>query len=149
MQQRAPARTEVANRKRDLAEIHVLKKSLGLQEDEYRDLMATVCSGVRSSGDLDYSGRARFLAHLRLCARERGLSQPAAAKRPVKSPLTPQQRLMWSLWMQLADAGLIKQRTMAALESWAFRQTGVNKLTWLNTAQEDAVIAALRAWLKG
>lgn len=132
-------------RKGDLAAIHIAKAQLGLHDDEYRDLMATVCNGVRSAGDLDWTGRRRFLAHLQACLRQRGLA--AKPERVVSRPLTPQQRLMWSLWMRLADDGLIRERTMHALQAWVQRQTGVDRLEWLNTHQEGLVLARLRQWL--
>lgn len=131
-------------RNNDLAAIHVAKAKLGLSEDEYRDLMATVCSGVRSAAELDFTGRKRFLAHLNACLKARQAPQPA---RVVRQPLTPSQRLIWSLWMQLADAGLVAQRTMSAVEAFAARQTGVDKLDWLNGKQEELVIESLKRWL--
>lgn len=132
-------------RKGDLAAIHIAKAQLGLPDDEYRDLMATVCGGVRSAGDLDWTGRRRFLAHLQACLRQRG--QAAKPGRAIEGDLTPQQRKMWALWMKLADAGLVKERTMHALQAWVARQTGVDRIKWLNTHQEGLVLASLRRWL--
>lgn len=129
----------------DLAAIHMAKAQLQLSDDEYRDLMATVCSGVRSAAQLDWTGRRRFLAHLQACLRQ----QPGqGATKHIKAPLTPPQRLLWSLWMRLADAGLVGDRTMKALEAFAHRQTGVERLQWLNKQQEDLVILSLKAWIK-
>ena len=139
-------------RKADLAAIHIAKAQLGLDDDSYRDLLSTVCAGVRSSAALDYGGRKRFLAHLRACLRASGAPAPARAasgpKRAVQSPLTPAQRKMWALWMTLADAGLVRNRTMGALAKFAARQTGVDRLEWLNGLQEALVIDSMKAWLK-
>ena len=55
---------------------------------------------------------------------------------------------MWSLWMQLADAGQVDERSMAALGAFAKRQTGVDRLDWLNGRQEDLVIESLKQWLR-
>ncbi len=145
----AKARPKAASpaRNGDLAAIHMLKAQLQLTDDEYRDLMATVCAGVRSAALLDFTGRRRFLAHLQACARH----QPAQGRaRHIKAPLTPQQRLMWSLWMRLADAGLVQSRTMEALEAWVrdHQKIGVERLQWLNRHQEDQVIVALKSWVK-
>ncbi|MEN9627627.1 MAG: hypothetical protein RJA10_854 [Pseudomonadota bacterium] len=129
----------------DLAAIHMAKAQLQLSDDEYRDLMATVCNGIRSAADLDWTGRRRFLAHLQACLKHRSPQGPA---RHIRAPLTPAQRLMWSLWMRLADAGLVGDRTMKALEAFAQRQTGVERLQWLNKQQEDLVILSLKAWIK-
>lgn len=132
-------------RQGDLAAIHIAKKALHLGDDEYRDLMATVCGGVRSAADLDISGRKRFLAHLQACQRANGKATVASTARKV---LTKRQRLIWSLWHQLVDAGLARERTAAALTSFIKRQTQVDRLEWLNAQQEDLVIVSLKAWLK-
>lgn len=144
---RSAPRAQAANpaRNGDLAAIHMAKAQLQLSDDEYRDLMATVCAGVRSAAELDFTGRRRFLAHLQACLRQ----QPGHGQgRHVKGSLTPPQRLMWSLWMRLADAGLVGDRTMRSLEAFACRQTGVERLQWLNKPQQDLVILSLKQWLK-
>lgn len=137
------------DRRAELAEIHVLKGRLGLSDDEYRDLMSTLCAGVRSAAELDATARQRYLAHLRLCARERGMDQAgrAPAQRTVRQPLTPTQKRMWAAWMQLADAGLVHSRSMAALAAFAQRQTGVARIEWLNGHQQALVIESLKRWL--
>lgn len=132
-------------RRADLAAIHVAKKALEWSDDEYRDIMATVCGGVRSAGGLDFAGRKRFMAHQQACLRANGHAVPS---RPVKGPLTPHERKMWSLWMQLADAGLVNTRTMKALQQWTRRQIGVDSIRFLNTHQQDLAIERLKAWLK-
>lgn len=139
---RAPVRPD--QRETDLARIHIMKKELGLTTDEYRDVMATVCNGIRSSAELDITSRQRFLRHLETC---RSLAKPAPS-RPVPAPLTKPQRLMWSLWQQLADRKAIEKRSMKALLAYIERQTGVAQLTWLNGAQEDLVIESMKKWLK-
>lgn len=70
-----------------------------------------------------------------------------AASRGSRPALSPRQRLIWSLWQQLADAGLVRRRTMHALESWLRAQTGVDKIQWLTSAQEHTVIESLKLWL--
>jgi hypothetical protein len=132
-------------RRRDLAQIHMLAGELQLGDDAYRDLMATVCGGVRSAAMLDVSGRQRFIAHLRKCL---GRPEQAPARRGVSRELTPRERLLWALWMQLADAGAVDTRTMSALDAYVLRQTGVARMQWLQPAQLDAVIEAAKQWLR-
>ncbi len=137
-------------RKADLAAIHIAKAELRWDDDHYRDILFAVCR-VRSSGELDFAGRKRFLAHLRACGwsgRPKGQADRAKARGgPVRAPLTPVQGKMWALWQQLADAHLVDDRNMPALLAWVKRQTGVDRLEWLKGRQEDLVIESLKAWL--
>ena len=130
-------------RRADLAAIHVAKKSLAWDEDTYRDIMFTVCR-VRSSADLDFGGRKAFLAHLQACLAKMGATAPAGR---TNAPWTPSQNRLWSLWQQLADAKLVNDRHRAALDAWIKRQTGVDRIEWLNAAQLDLVIASAKRWL--
>lgn len=132
------------SRKGDLAAIHVAKKNLGWDDDTYRDILWTVCH-VRSSADLDFAGRRRFLAHLAACqAKGAPKAQPAREK----TPWSPQQRLVWACWQRLADAKLVEHRDRHAVEAWIKRQTGVDRLAWLNGPQLDLVLSSLKQWLK-
>lgn len=134
-------------RKRDLAAIHVCKKTLNLSDDEYRDLMATVCGGIRSAALLDQSGRQRFLAHLAACQRANSRPSGVAASKGDRRPLKPHERKIWSLWMQLADVGLVDDRSMRAINSWARRHTQVDSIAFLNRHQQELVIESLKRWL--
>lgn len=51
-------------RRRELAQIHIAKAQLGLEEDTYRAMLWAV-GRVRSSADLDYAGRRAVLEHLK------------------------------------------------------------------------------------
>lgn len=131
-------------RKADLAAIHMGKQALGWDDSMYRDVLQSVC-GVRSSAQLDAAARKRFLEHLAKCGwRQRS----DAAARPVRKPLTGPQRKMWSLWQELADAGLVVNRRMPALQAFVHRVTQVDRLEWLNGDQERLVIESLKMWLE-
>lgn len=136
-----------ATRRTDLAKIHLAVTQLCWDDSTYRDILQTVC-GVRSAGDLDATGRVRFLAHLQLCGWKPTGGAPFAKDRPVRKPLTWPQKKMWSLWQQLADASLVKNRKMPALLAYVQRQTHVDRLEWLNGAQEALVIESLKKWLE-
>jgi phage gp16-like protein len=132
------------SRQRDLVAIHVAKKTLGWDDSHYRDVLFSVCA-ARSSADLDRAGRKRWLNHLQTCLDR---TQPTPKRQPVRKPLTGPQRKVWSLWMQLADKGLVTARTMAAINTWVARQTGVDRLEWLTAAQEALVVESLKQWLQ-
>ena len=134
----------------DLAAIHIAKARLKWDDGTYRDVLFSVCR-VKSSAELDFTGRKRFLAHLQACVRQ---MRPEAVQGPMRrstarnpGALKPTQAKMWSLWMQLADLEAVEQRSMAALTAFARRQCGVDRLDWLTGRQEDLVIESLKAWL--
>jgi hypothetical protein len=139
-------------RRRQLAQIHIGAAALGWSRDEYEDIMASVCAGVRSAGQLSHEQRSRFAAHIQACQRANGGGAPgaaatAAARKP-RPKLPPRQGKLWALWMQLCDKGLADTRTMKALDAWCERQTQVTKMQWCNDAQLDACIEAAKRWLQ-
>lgn len=135
-----------ASRRSDLARIHIGRIALGWDEVFYRRKVAQVCNGKTSSAELDASERRALLAHMVTCGW--APAGKAGAVRTERKPLTKPQKLMWSLWQQLADAGLVANRKMLALNAFAQRQTGVDRIEWLNGKQEDLVIESLKRWLK-
>lgn len=138
----------VSSRRGDLAAIHMAKKALGWDDDMYRDVMATVCNGVRSSGELDHTGRKRLLAHLQACL---GQVSPAAAKPKRRGAWTPRHMRLWSLWQKLAEAGRVRDRSRSGLTAWVTAQTGpggVSDPTFLTAAQLDMLIERAKGWLE-
>jgi len=53
-------------RNNELAQIHIARQQLGMDDDTYRNVLWTVAR-VRSSRDLDWSGRKRVLDHMKAC----------------------------------------------------------------------------------
>jgi hypothetical protein len=49
--------------------------------------------------------------------------------------------------MQLADAGLVEERSMRAINAWARRHTQVDSIAFLNAHQQSLVIESLKRWL--
>lgn len=59
-------RSATAIRNSELAQIHIARQQLGMDDDTYRNVLWTVAR-VRSSKDLDWSGRKRVLDHMKAC----------------------------------------------------------------------------------
>lgn len=138
----------LSSRRGDLAAIHMAKAALGWDDDMYRDVMATVCNGVRSSGELDHTGRKRLLAHLQACLGQVG-AQAAKPKR--RGAWTPRHMRLWSLWQKLAEAGRVRDRSRAGLTAWVTAQTGpggVSDPTFLTAEQLDMLIERAKGWLE-
>lgn len=152
-----PATQPTTRRASDIKRIHVLRSRLRMDEDAYRDLMAGLYGGKRSSTALTDRERGAFVAHLQRLVD----ALPGAAGRPPRTgggagrprpALTPRQGKMFSLWQQLADAGLVQDRRMQALDAWIvgrewLGQKVANK-TWLDARREDQVIESLKRWLR-
>lgn len=108
-----------------------------LDDAAYRAILQR-CAGVASSTQIKSLAKADAVLDE---FRRLGIGTP-----PPRNPLSRQQKLMWSLWQQLADAGLVRERRMSGLLAWVKRQTGVEALSWLNGAQESQVIESLKRW---
>lgn len=126
-------------RRRDLAEIHIAKKALGMEDDAYRDMLWTVAR-VRSAADLDHAGRRAVLDHLRKCG-FRPRPAPATVRDHGKKPAVPadRQALVDKLEALLAAAG----RPWKYAASMAKRMFHVDQLEWASAEQLRKLIAAL------
>lgn len=128
-------------RQQDIRLIHVAARELRLSRDDYEAVLLAVC-GVRSSADLDGAGRAKLLAHFKK------LGFTVKPKKPSRALANDaQSRKIRALWLSLADAGVVRNRSEAALASYAKRQCGVDALQWLTASQAQALIESLKRWL--
>ena len=74
--------TKAPTRNRELAQIHIARQQLGMDDDAYRDVLWTVAR-VRSAADLDWSGRKRVLDHLKACGFKVKPKKIAPAHKPL------------------------------------------------------------------
>jgi phage gp16-like protein len=101
-------------RARDLAQIHIAKQQLGLDDDTYREMLFTV-TRKRSASDLDAHERNQVLQHL-MSRGWKPKQTTAPRERVAKAP--PQVRLIYALWGLLARNGAIQDRSPSALRAW-------------------------------
>lgn len=120
--------------------LRAIRHKAGAQLDDaaYRALLQRVV-GVASSTQIRSLAKANAVLDE---FHRLGIGSP-----PARPRLTAPQRLMWSLWQQLADAGRVNNRKMAGLLGYIKRQAHVEALTWLTAAQEHQVIESLKGWL--
>lgn len=128
-------------RNRELAQIHIAKTALGLDDETYRDMLFTV-GRVRSAADLDYAGRRKVLAHMK----SRGW-KPGRAKRS-KYANDPLSGKIMALWLELRDQGVITDASDKALATFCRDVGGADRPEWLNNKQAEKVIEGLKAWLE-
>ena len=130
-------------RKRELAQIHVAKTQLGLDDDTYRAMLWAVAR-VKSAADLDWGGRKKVLDHLK----SKGFKvRPAKKSGAQRLASDDQSRMVRGLWIELHQAGAVRDPSEQALASYVKRMTKVDQLEWLNGKQMTVVIEALKKWL--
>lgn len=123
-------------RKSDLAKIHLAKKQLGMDDDAYRDMLWSVAR-VKSAADLDSTGRARVLGHLRsrgFRPKQRGRTTPAGDREFLIRKIRKQCQVA-GVWSEYADG-------------MARRMFGVERFEWCNPDQLRRIVAALNYHIK-
>jgi phage gp16-like protein len=149
---RTKVRGTRAARAVELAKIHIGAQALGLRQpgddSAYRDMLWSI-GRVRSAADLDEAGRRRVLDHLRGCGWQD--TSPPGRGRYQRGT---QAALIRRLWDQLADAGLVRDRSDRALRRFIAQRSGVAQPApdeiapqHLDRAQAREVIEQLKRWL--
>lgn len=124
--------------RQQLAAVHVAAKTLGLDEDVYRDVLESA-AGVRSASDLTPETFRRVMARFEELG-FRGTNHRVRQRRrtPVGEIVTPaQQGLLTHLYSQLGMDTLTRQR--------GFNQRVCGRAWPQTTAQANKVIEALKA----
>lgn len=121
-------------RGRDLARIHVLKKDLGLDDDQYRTMLWVV-GRVESAKDLDSHGRSQVIAHLQAHAKR---PQAAYPNRPNNIDAKGR-REMKAIEALLTDAG----RPWAYAAAMAKRMFRKERLEFCSQDELAAILTGL------
>lgn len=130
-------------RNAELAQIHIARQQLGLDDDTYRDVLWTVAR-VRSSSDLDWTGRKKLLEHFRAKGWKPRAPKKARAEKPAAQG---QEGLVKLLWHELHEAGRVRDPSDAALGAWLARNRWPERPEWLSRKQITQAIEALKKWL--
>lgn len=128
-------------RKTELAQIHIARQQLGMDDETYRDMLWTVAR-VRSSADLDWVGRKRVLDHLKACGFKVKPKRLPAAHNPLAAT---KEAIEGKIALQLKELG----------ENWPYAY-GVGRrifpevaaFEFLNVAQLGAVSSALERTIR-
>lgn len=130
-------------RNAELAQIHIARAQLGIDEDTYRAILWTVAR-VKSAKDLDWTGRKTLLEHFKA----KGWKPAAPKSAKAAKPAAPgQDGLVRALWSDLHAAGKVRDPSDAALGSWLARNKWPQRAEWLNHTQITQAIEALKKWL--
>lgn len=131
------------NKQRLIQLIHIARHDLQMDEDTYRQMLQGL-TGKASTKELDISQLNRVLTSMK----KKGFRIRPARKTGTGVPPDdhPQSRKIRALWLEMADAGIIRDRSERALALWVQRETGISALRWLSNEQASSVIEKLKKW---
>lgn len=121
--------------------IHIAKSQLNLDDDTYRHLLLTVTKKT-STKDMSVWELEKVLHNFK----SKGFKVKSSKKVEKISATKPVHKKIRSLWLELADAGEVKNRSEKAINSYVKRIVGVEVMDWLNTDQAMKVIESLKSW---
>ena len=123
-------------RNNELAMIHIAKKDLRLDDDTYRAMLWTVAH-VRSSSDLDQTGRANVLKHFKACG-----WKPKSSGFKIEPPKNVKLSSV-ALVGKIGALLTVLQKPWAYADGMAKNMFNVEKLTWCTPQQLHKMVAAL------
>lgn len=142
----APAKFAPDPRRRSMmAKIKIATKELCLEDDDYRAILRRV-TGKASSTECSEPQLIAVLDEFKKLGWVPALAKPAtdtpSRSKPASHPAANKAR---ALWLSLALLGVIRNRDEAALEAFARRQLGVERMAWADQAKVYKLIEALKA----
>jgi len=124
--------------------IHVGKTQLGLDDELYREVIES-CTGKTSSKLLSIPQLESVLTRMK----QLGFQVESKDKAGVKNLADDaQSRLIRHLWLQLHNAGQVRNSSETALAKFVENKVGVSALQFLSTKNADMIINHLRQWCK-
>jgi phage gp16-like protein len=131
-------------RRRDLAQIHLALKQIGLCDADHRALLQQL-HGVDSSSKLNARQRGQYIAHLKKLG-----FKPAPPKAKVQANIdrrldtSPEMRKARAIWLMLHAIGIVRDPSESALVAWGKRMGKVDALQWQR--RPDMLVEGLKTW---
>lgn len=129
-------------RQRELAVIHIGKKELGWDKSTYRDTLEA-WTGKRSSAKMTESERHRVIENMKKLGFE---PKPSAERVQVSPDDDPQVQKIKRIWLELYDAGVVRDPSLASLNAWVRRQTRNEHVAFLDVEDVNTIIESLKQW---
>lgn len=124
--------------------IHVGKSQLGLDDDLYREVLQS-CTGKASSKLMNIPQLESVLDRMK----QLGLTIESKDKTGVQQLADDaQSKLIRHLWLQLHNAGQVRNCSEKVLAKFVENKVGVSALQFLSTKNADMIITHLRQWCK-
>ena len=142
----APARSArfdagAQRRRALLGKVHIAAKELKLAGDAYRDVLFGV-TGKDSAGDCSDAELVAVLDRMKALGWKPAQPAGLARSRPADHKSAAKAR---ALWISLHHLGVVANPSEAALEAFAKRQLGCERLQWANQRDAYRLIEALKA----
>lgn len=125
-----------------LSKIHIAKKELALDDDDYRAILVRV-TGKASSGDCSAGQLDALIAEFKRLG-----WTPKMGMGKFKPSDKPHVRKVFAVWGELGRKGAVRNPTKQALQAFVLKQTGVASPEWLSAKQANEVTEAFKAMLK-
>lgn len=123
-----------------LKAIHVARRQLGLDEDDYRAVLERV-TGKRSCAVMSEVERRTVVKEFRRLS----FIQSKASRQPLSGPYA---KKLQALWLSAWNLGIVRNRDDKALIAFVERQTGISHVRWLREPKDAAkAIEALKSWI--
>ena len=123
--------------------VHIAKKTLGLDDDGYRDLLEAR-TGKQSAAKCSNAQLVNLVEHFKAQGFKPKRKVPArAGRRNLADGET--RRKARALWLSLYHLGLIAEPSEPALATFVKRQAGVDDLRF-DTGSVAKIIEALKSW---
>lgn len=129
-----------------IAKVHIAKKSLALEDDNYRDLLKRV-TGKTSSAKMTIKELEAVMDVFKQYGFMTTKRSPKRAGTK-KMAMAPQASKIRALWLSLYHIGEIEDPSEEALTKFCNRSCGVEAMQWMTPAKANQVILALRGWMR-
>lgn len=134
-----------ARKQRLVQLLHIGRSKLGMDEETYRSLIGNVSKDPARTSSKDLSLQELEIALTRM--QQAGFSVKPRRPQTRKLADDDQSKLIRHLWLCLHELGAVRDPSESAMASFVTRQTKIQALQWLSSAQASRVIESLKKWV--
>lgn len=130
-----------ANKNPLLAKVHIAKAQLGLDDEQYRDIVRRV-TGKESASQCRYSQLVDLINEFKV------LGWKTKAKKAFRKAPSDSVKKIYALWGKLQKLGAVQSTDKTALDAFVKKYTGIDSVQWITPEQQSRIIEILKQWLK-
>lgn len=124
-----------------LAKVHIAKTQLGLDDDQYRDI-------VRRITGKDSAAQCRYSQLVDLINEFKSLGWKTEKKKAFRRAPSDGIKKIYALWGKLQALGAVQSTDKTALDAFCKKYTGIDSVQWLLPDQQRKIIEILKQWIK-